>query len=196
MPLPNSSPPYFTHILAQFIRYQNHLQTQIGHIVAWAGLALVGITALVVILRYGFETGSIALQESIMYAHAILFMLGMAYTYQQDKHVRVDVFYAHYSSKQRAWVNLLGTLFLTLPTMVFIFWIGWDYVAMSWSIRETSVESSGIAYLYLLKSLILIMALLMISQALSVAAQAWLTLFAPPLPQPLEQDNDHLEGKL
>jgi TRAP-type mannitol/chloroaromatic compound transport system permease small subunit len=195
MPLPDSSPPYFTHILAQFIRYQNHLQTQIGHVVAWASLVLVSITALVVILRYGFDTGSIALQESIMYTHAILFMLGMAYTYQQDKHVRVDVFYANYSSKQRAWVNLLGTLLMTLPTMAFIIWIGWDYVALSWRIGETSVESSGLAYLYLLKTLILIMAALLISQALSVAAQASLTLCAQPASLP-EEDNDHLEGKL
>jgi TRAP-type mannitol/chloroaromatic compound transport system permease small subunit len=130
-----------------------------------------------------------------MYTHAILFMLGMAYTYQQDKHVRVDVFYANYSSKQRAWVNLLGTLLMTLPTMAFIIWIGWDYVALSWRIGETSVESSGLAYLYLLKTLILIMAALLISQALSVAAQASLILCAQAASLP-EEDSDHLEGKL
>lgn len=183
-----------TTLLTYFIRHQNHLQNQIGHVVAWASLVLVGITALVVILRYGFDTGSIALQESIMYAHAFLFMLGMAYTYQQDKHVRVDVFYAHYSIKKRAWVNLLGTLLMTLPTMAFILWSGWDYVAISWQIKETSAESAGIAYLYLLKSLILIMAILVIAQALSIAAQSWLTITNHN--DKLPQEDDHLEGKL
>ncbi|VAW48083.1 TRAP dicarboxylate transporter, DctQ subunit, unknown substrate 6 [hydrothermal vent metagenome] len=190
--MPLSHP--ITLLLKHFIRYQNHLQNQIGHTVAWASLLLVGITALVVILRYGFDTGSIALQESIMYTHAFLFMLGMAYTYQQDKHVRVDVFYAHYSIKKRAWVNLLGTLFLTLPTMSFILWSGWDYVAISWEISETSAESNGIAYLYLLKTLILIMAVLVIAQALSIAAQAGLTLLSNQ--ESLTEENDHLEGKL
>ncbi len=184
----------FTTLLSHFIRTQNHLQNQIGHSIAWASLLLVGITALVVMLRYGFDTGSIALQESIMYAHAFLFMLGMAYTYQQDKHVRVDVFYTHYSIKKRAWVNLLGSLFMTLPTMVFILWVSWDYVAISWEIGETSAESNGIAYLYLLKSLILVMAVLMLSQALSVAAQSWLTISTNE--NNLPEENDHLEGKL
>ncbi|MCF6254065.1 MAG: TRAP transporter small permease subunit [Thiomicrorhabdus sp.] len=181
-------------LLTHFIRYQNHLQNQIGHIVAWASLLLVGITALVVILRYGFETGSIALQESIMYAHAFLFMLGMAYTYQQDKHVRVDVFYTHYSIKKRAWVNLLGTVLMTLPVMIFIFWVSWDYVAISWKIGETSSESGGIAYIYLLKSLILVMAVLVTSQALSIAAQSWLTISNHK--NNLPKEDDHLEGKL
>ncbi len=191
MPLPSALTTHLTH----FVRFQNHLQAQVGHSVAWASLALVAITALVVILRYGFDRGSIALQESIMYAHAILFMLGMAYTYQQDKHVRVDLFYARYSIRQRAWVNLLGTLFLTLPVMGFIIWSGWDYVSISWQIKETSSESSGLAYLYLLKTLILLMAVAMILQALSIAAQAWLTLTGTHQAS-LKEDDDHLEGKL
>lgn len=191
--------PFFTTFLTHFVRRQNHFQNQLGHWIAWASLSLVLITALVVVLRYGFQTGSIALQESVMYNHAILFMLGMAYTYQQDKHVRVDVFYTRYSARTRAWVNLFGTLLMTLPTMIFIIWSGWDYVAASWRINETSAEAGGLAYLYLLKTLILLMAALVISQALSVAAQAWLTLSSTKTVSSDEMDNDHidnLEGKL
>ena len=83
---------------------------------------------------------------------------------------------------------------MTLPTMVFILWVSWDYVAISWEIGETSAESNGIAYLYLLKSLILVMAVLMLSQALSVAAQSWLTISTNE--NNLPEENDHLEGKL
>ncbi|WP_269471143.1 TRAP transporter small permease subunit [Thiomicrorhabdus aquaedulcis] len=78
--------------LTQFIAYQNQFQLTLGKTVAWGSISLVAITALVVVLRYGFDTGSIALQEAVMYNHALLFMLGIAYTYQQDKHVRVDIF--------------------------------------------------------------------------------------------------------
>ncbi len=193
--------------LASFVRLQNSIQNRLGQVIAWANLSLVMITALVVILRYGFDTGSIALQESVMYNHAFLFMLGIAYTYQLDKHVRVDVFYAMYSARKKAWVNLLGTLLFTLPAMVFIIWAGWDYVAVSWKIQESSAEAGGIAYLYLLKSLIIIMAVLVISQALSVASQSGLELFATSYvstedgikhshPKAVEKVADEMGGKL
>ena len=181
--------------LASFVRHQNHLQNKLGHWIAWSSLSLVFITALVVVLRYGFETGSIALQESVMYNHAILFMLGIAYTYQQDQHVRVDVFYGQFSETKKAWIDLIGTLLLTLPAMGFILWSGWDYVAVSWRIEESSAEAGGIAYLYLLKTLILIMAILIISQALSVTAQALLKIYAPEYSSNSET-LDETEGKL
>ncbi len=180
-------------LLANFVRRQNQFQNQFGHLVAWGSLTLVFVTALVVILRYGFNTGSIALQESIMYNHAILFMLGIAYTYTQDQHVRVDVIYNQLSDINKAWVNLLGTLFFTLPVMAYIIWSGWDYVATSWQIQEASAEAGGIEYLYLLKSLIIIMAVLMIFQGLSILANSYLTLFSPPSEQ---SDSDVNGGKL
>ncbi len=191
MSFPNS----LASFLASFVRQQNALQNRLGQVIAWGNLSLVLITALVVILRYGFDTGSIALQESVMYNHAFLFMLGIAYTYQLDKHVRVDVFYATYSNRRKAWVNLLGTLLFTLPAMTFIIWAGWDYVAVSWQIQESSAEAGGIAYLYLLKSLIIIMAGLVISQGLSVASQAGLELFVPNYA--ITQDSaENMGGKL
>ena len=181
--------------LSRFIERQNQFQTHFGNLVAWGSLTLVLITALVVILRYGFQTGSIAMQESIMYNHALLFMLGIAYTYTHEQHVRVDVFYSQFTARRKAWVNLLGSLFFTLPVMAFILWSGWDYVAASWQIKENSAEAGGLEYLYLLKTLILIMAVLMWLQALAVMAQSYLTLFSPPsIPAPpvdLQQ-----EGKL
>lgn len=165
--------------LTQFIQIQNRFQSQLGHIVAWGSLTLVLLTALIVILRYGFNSGSIAMQEAVMYNHAILFMLGIAYTYQNNQHVRVDVFYSQASPTRKAWINLIGVLVLALPSMVYILWTGWDYVSASWAIQETSAEAGGLAYLYILKSLILIMAGLVILQSLAIAAQAWLDIQSP-----------------
>ena len=168
----------FAKKLNQFIHAQDRLQIKIGHFVAWGSLTLVILTALVVILRYGFNTGSIAMQEAVMYNHAFLFMLGIAYTYQQNQHVRVDVFYSKASPKRKAWINLLGVIFLVIPSMFYLFWTGWDYVSASWAVKETSSESGGLAYLYLLKTLILIMAGLVILQSFSETAKAWLQLHA------------------
>ena len=169
----------FPKILTQFIYIQDRFQIKLGHLVAWGSLSLVLLTALIVILRYGFNTGSIAMQEAVMYNHAILFMLGIAYTYQQDKHVRVDVFYAQASAKRKAWINLIGIVLLAIPSMAYLFWSGWDYVSASWAVQETSAEGGGLGYLYLLKTLILIMAGLVLLQALAEAAKCWLVIRYP-----------------
>lgn len=183
----------FANSLKQFVHFQNQFQDKFGNFIAWGSLTLVLLTALVVVMRYVFNSGSIAMQESIMYNHAMLFMLGAAYTYQHNQHVRVDVFYGQFSPQRKAWVNLIGSIIFTLPVMFFIIWSSWDYVVGSWQITEGSAEAGGLEYLYVLKTLIPIMALLVISQALSIMAQSALTLFATP-PQPL--DEEPLEGKL
>lgn len=188
--------------LTHFVIKQNQFQRGLGQIVAWGALSLVLISALVVVLRYGFNSGSIAMQESIMYNHAILFMLGIAYTYEQDKHVRVDVFYSLFNERKKAWVNFLGTLLLALPVMSFIIWSSWDYVLTSWQIHEGSSEAGGLAYLYMLKTLIIIMAGLVILQSISIVIQSAITLFAgdamhptPTIP-PDSDNNPETEGKL
>ncbi len=175
-----------TTLLTQFYLWQHRLQLKLGHLVAWGTLLLVLVTALVVILRYGFNTGSIALQESILYIHATVFMLGISYTYNQDRHVRVDVFYANASERKRHWINLLGNLFFALPTLAFILWIGWGYVSASWAIHETSTEASGLGYVYLLKTLILIMPILMILQVLGQMVYQGFVLFKPEVAEQLK----------
>ena len=162
--------------LTLFIHQQNRFQKTLGHFVAWGLLSLVVLSASVVILRYGFDAGAIALQETVLYNHALVFMLGMGYALQQDKHVRVDVFYETLSPKRKAWVNLIGALLLALPTLLFIAWASWEYVEVSWRIHETSSEPGGLPFVYLLKTVILVMAALVSLQALTLAAESALQL--------------------
>lgn len=132
-----------------------------GRTVSWLSLLLVLVTFLVVVLRYVFDIGSIALQEASSYFHACVFLIGMAYTMQQDAHVRVDIFYTHFSKQTKAWVDLCGAVFLLLPFMLFISWISWPYITDSWSVFEGSREAGGLAGVFLLKSLILVMTALL-----------------------------------
>ena len=141
--------------------------TRVGLATRYLGLILVVNTALVVALRYLFNWSPIALQETMTYFHASLFMLGAAYTLQQDAHVRVDVFYQHMSERKQHWVNLLGTLFLLLPTCGFIFMICLPYVSSSFAMGERSVEGNGLPFLYVLKSLLLILPLLLSLQGIA-----------------------------
>ena len=143
-----------------------------GRMVSWLVLAMVTIMFFVVVLRYVFDTGWIALQESISYFHSIVFLMGAAYTLQQDAHVRVDIFYSRLSKTGKAWIDLLGHIFILLPVMVFIIWISWPYVMNAWEVKESSREAGGLPGVYLIKSLILVMASLLIVQASALSLRA------------------------
>ena len=138
---------------------------------SWLSLFLVMVTFIVVVLRYVFDSGSIALQETTTYFHATIFLVGMAYTLQHNAHVRVDIFYSRLSKQGQAWVDLCGALLLLLPFMLFISWISWEYIADSWAVLEGSREAGGLPGVFLLKSLILVMTSLLSLQALTQVAR-------------------------
>ena len=142
-----------------------------GRTVSWLSLILVLVTFIIVVLRYVFDSGSIALQEITTYLHATIFLVGMAYTLQQDAHVRVDIFYARCSEQTRAWINLFGALFLLLPFMLFVSWISWLYIVDSWAVLEGSREAGGLPGVFLLKSMILVMTSLLSLQACTQIAR-------------------------
>lgn len=144
-----------------------------GRTVAWLALAMVLLMVAIVILRYFFQFGSIAMQESIMYLNAAVFTLGAAYTLKERGHVRVDIFYSRLSPPRQGLVDLLGGLLLLLPSMVCIIWLSWDYVALSWRIREGSAEASGLPLVYLLKSGLLVLAALLLVQGISELIKDW-----------------------
>ncbi|ACE83899.1 TRAP transporter small permease subunit [Cellvibrio japonicus] len=141
------------------IRWLDAITDITGSTTAWLTLAMVLISSLVVILRHGFNIGSIALQDSVTYMHGMVFMMGAAYTLKQGGHVRVDILYNRFSPRSRAWVDALGSLVFTLPVVVFIGWGSWDYVMRAWEIRESSNDSGGLGGVYLFKTLLPLMAL-------------------------------------
>jgi TRAP-type mannitol/chloroaromatic compound transport system permease small subunit len=144
--------------------------------VAWLLVLLVLMQGLVVLLRYGFSWGSIALQESVTYLHAICFMLGAAFTLQVDRHVRVDVLYRSMSLKQQALVNAVGSVLFLIPICLFMLWTSYDYVLQAWTIKERSADSGGLAIVYLLKTLIPLLAVSLLAQALAELGRSILSL--------------------
>ena len=143
------------------------LSNRLGRIFSWLTLTMVIAMAAIVVLRYVFQIGSIALQESIIYINALIFTFGGAYTLKEQGHVRVDIFYSRINEKKRAWVDLFGSLLFLVPSTCFIIWISWDYVAVSWRIREGSSESSGLPFVYFLKAVILVIPALLLLQGIS-----------------------------
>ena len=150
-----------------------------GKLTAWATLAMMLCTCFVVVARYLFGSGSIALQETVIYLHAFAFMLGTAFTLKRGGHVRVDIFYRHFSARRRALVDTFGALFFLLPTCGIIFWLSFDYVSNSWAIYERSAESAGLPWVYLLKTLLLIMPTLLLLQGFGEFLKSFRTLRSP-----------------
>ena len=150
----------------------DRLNTAIGRTVAWLCLLVVVVQFTVVVMRYAFGLGSIWLTETIIYGHATLFMLASAWTLREGGHVRVDIFYADAGPRRRALIDLCGALLLLLPFMAVLFCFGVPYVGRSWAILETSRETSGLPWIYLLKTLIPVFALLMALQGLAQAIRA------------------------
>ena len=164
-----------------------------GRMVSWLTLAMVLMTLVVVVLRYYFQSGSIALQESITYLHGLVFMLGIAFTLQRGGHVRVDIFYRGFSPQKKALVDLIGGLVFLLPVSLLILIFSWDYVVASWAIGETSEERSGIQGIYLLKTLLLLMPATLMLQGLAEILRSTLVLLGkPPVSAPPIESN-HLE---
>lgn len=152
------------------VNFVDRLSALTGRAASWLTLAMVLVTFIVVVLRYVFDSGLIWLQESVTWMHAVVFMLGAAYTLQQEEHVRVDVFYRTMGAKRRALVDLFGVLIFLLPLCVFLGWKSFDFVTASWRMQEASRESGGLPYPFIpiLKTVLVLMPVAVAMQGLSL----------------------------
>jgi TRAP-type mannitol/chloroaromatic compound transport system permease small subunit len=149
-----------------------------GQVVAWLTLAMVLLTAVIVIMRYVFDAGLIWMQESVIWMHAAVFMVGAAYTLLHEEHVRVDIFYRKMSARGQAIVDLVGVIFFLLPLCGFLALMAYDFAAVSWSIHESSREPGGLPYplIPLLKSLVIVMPVAVALQGVSMLMRAVTTI--------------------
>ena len=141
-----------------------------GEATSWLTLAMVIFTAIIVVMRYVFDTGFIWMQESVTWMHAAVFMIGAAYTLLHEEHVRVDIFYRKMSDRSRAVVDLTGVVIFLLPLCGFLAFTAYDFAAAAWSIHETSREPGGLPYpmIPLLKSIVIIMPVAVFLQGISM----------------------------
>ena len=158
------------------IKTLDNISLYTGKLTGWLILLMVFLSCLIVLLRYGFAIGSIALQELLLYCHGTVFMLGAAYTLQQDEHVRVDIFYQHFSPRQKAWVNAIGTLVLLIPFCLFLLIASAWFFHAAWLMQESSSEPGGLAFVYLFKGVMPLALFLLLLQACNLLLQSACTL--------------------
>ena len=167
--------------LHKIVNILDAISENIGRGIAWLTLGMVMVMFAVVVLRYAFDTGWIALQELVTYLHALVFMLGASYTLRHDEHVRVDVFYQGWTVATRAKVNLIGSLLLLMPLAAVIFWLSMDYVIDAWRVKESSRQTGGLPFTYLLKTVIPVTAAMLIVQGLAEVLRSLVQLYAGTL---------------
>jgi TRAP-type mannitol/chloroaromatic compound transport system permease small subunit len=167
--------------LQRFVHTVDSINEWAGRTVAWLTLGCVLTCFAVVVLRYVFNSGYPWLQELYVWQHAVVFMAGAGYTMLHRGHVNVDVLYGRMSPRGRAWVDVLGTVFLLFPWLAVLAVVSAPFVLSSWQVREASGTANGMPALYLLKSLLWVFCGLMFLQGLSLLVRRALFLAGHPL---------------
>jgi TRAP-type mannitol/chloroaromatic compound transport system permease small subunit len=163
--------------LERFAARVDALSIRVGTAAAWLYPLLVAVLVVNVALRYGFSRGFIELEELQWHLYAAAFLLGFAYTYAVDEHVRVDLLRARFSARTRAWIELLGCLLFLFPFAALLTDHAWDFFWRSWTLGERSAMPSGLPARYLIKGVLVLAMALLALQALGTAARSASQLF-------------------
>lgn len=166
----------------------DQINSFVGKAVSWLVVLMVLNVFVVVVLRYMFSIGWVWMQELYVWTHAIIFMLGAGYTLLHDGHVRIDLIYRTASARYKAFVNILGSLFLALPLLFLLFSRSVPMVERSFQSLEKSAEAGGLPALYVLKAVIPLFCILFGLQFISLIIRSLEALFTPSNTPPSSQE--------
>jgi TRAP-type mannitol/chloroaromatic compound transport system permease small subunit len=158
------------------IRLVDALNDWTGYFVGWLCSGLIGVVCVDVFMRYVLDRTVLAVQELEWHLVAVIFLMGAAYTFKHDRHVRVDIIYAGRSKSWRAWTNLIGCLLFLLPLCSLIIYESYDFVVNSWHHSEGSGDPGGLPFRYALKAIIPLSFAFLFLQGLAVAGKSLLVL--------------------
>ncbi|MDH5325503.1 MAG: TRAP transporter small permease subunit [Gammaproteobacteria bacterium] len=166
--------------ISKFIEAIENISEISGRLMSWTVLLLVLIVVYDVFMRFFFKIGSVTLQELEWHLFALLFLIGAAYTFKHEGHVRVDIFYrGRFSPRHQAWVDLLGFLFFLLPFCVVVIISSMPFVSAAFYIMEGSPDPGGLPMRFILKSAIPLGFSLLLLQGFAHFLRRVLQLFFP-----------------
>jgi TRAP-type mannitol/chloroaromatic compound transport system permease small subunit len=155
--------------IKKYIEWTDKINDRLGSAASWLILILILVITYDVIVRYLFQSSSVAMQELEWHLFAIIFLLSAGYTLKNDDHVRVDVFYSRFSEKKKAWINLFGTVFFLIPFCVILIISSENFVLISFRVGETSPDAGGLPARYILKAFIPISFFFLLLQGFALA---------------------------
>ena len=134
---------------------------------------LLFLVMVVVVSRYFFGQGRADIQELALYLHALIFLGCAGWAYSADEHVRVDIFYRNSSASHKKLINTLGTIFFLGPMIGVVGYYSIDFVTMSWSVKEISTEPGGLSFVFIQKSFIFLLPLVLMLAGIKELFKAW-----------------------
>ena len=126
----------------------------VGSILSWGAVILIAIIIFQVVLRYGFRSGFVVLEELQWHLYAIGVMFGLSFAQVKDSHIRVDLLHARFSERTQRIFEILGILFLLLPFCWVVFYNSLDFLYDSWRVNERSDAPLGLCCRWGIKSVI------------------------------------------
>lgn len=156
----------------------HHIERLVSVLGRTAGLLNILLIVLVVadvLLRWFFSLTAAWVIELEWHLFSLIFLLGIPYALQEDRHVRVDLFYENFSATDRRTVNLVGTLIFLLPWSAVLCYTSWHYAAEAWSAGEGSPNPNGIPYYFPIKAVVPLAAALLFLQGVASAWRAYQT---------------------
>lgn len=137
----------------------------------WLALLVVFGELQIVFLRFIFSYEQAFMADLVRFWYAALFLFSSAYTLLHEGHVRVDVLYAGFSERKKAWCNAIGSVGLGLPVCWVILTMGLatksSIISGPLLIFEITQSGFGMYVKYLLAGFLLIYALSMMVQFMS-----------------------------
>jgi TRAP-type mannitol/chloroaromatic compound transport system permease small subunit len=139
---------------------------KIGTWISWLNIVLILLICVDVLLRYFFNSTEKWIIELEWHLFALIFLIGASYTFQQDKHVRVDLFYQNFSEKRKLWINIMGNILFLIPWCLIVIYASFKYANVSLSYFEGSPDPNGLPARFMIKYVITLGFTLLLIQAL------------------------------
>lgn len=135
-------------------------------------LALLAISQLsAVFLRYFAGQGFIWLGDIAGWSFAGLVVLSMPVALARDANIRVDAFVEDAGETFRAWIDASAIVLFLIPIFFLLLAGAWPQMFMSWRIQEASPQIGGLPGYFLVRSLPVVGAILMLLQGLARLAR-------------------------
>jgi TRAP-type mannitol/chloroaromatic compound transport system permease small subunit len=166
----------FVRSLALLVRGICGLNWLVGQVFSWLALGIVVVCFTVVIQRYVFAISFVWMQDLYVWLNGAMFTAVAGFALMRNYHVRVDIFYRPASVRTKAIIDMIGVFSFLLPFMFVIIYYGWASVTRSWRFMEMSGNTGGMPGLFVLKSFIIVFAVLVALQGVAMVARSILVI--------------------
>lgn len=150
-----------------FVTMADVFLRKIGHVQMW------------MVENLGRPFESTIIQELEWHFHTALFTLVLGYCLVRNRHVRVDLVREKLSFNKQAWIEFLGLTFFMIPYCLIVGYFASVFAYDSFMVSEISASKVGLAYRFVIKSVLVFGIFTAGLAGVAVWLQTVLVLFGP-----------------